>query len=111
VAVSDAFRVSTRDALVTLADDLGARIDRFDGDPHDRLMLVRAYLGVLRDLESYDRAKAREARLSAAAAARAQRMADQTELARRKLVGYVEPDNSTGLIDELRARRGKRRAS
>jgi hypothetical protein len=52
-----------RAALVELAGRLASEIERC-AEPEKRLPLVRAFLAVLRDLESLDRSRLREARLA-----------------------------------------------
>jgi hypothetical protein len=88
---STALAEGTRVALTTLAEDLAERLTRFEGEPAQRLSLVRSFLAVLRDLESLDRARAREARLTT-----------------KQLGAADESPVAPSLVDELRARRSRR---
>jgi hypothetical protein len=88
--VAASLTAGTRSALEALADTLAQQLDEHQGDALSRLSLVRAFLAVLRDIESFDRARVREARLAA-----------------RQLGPAGRP---AGLVDELRARRNRKRS-
>lgn len=90
--VVSALSEGTRTALTTLAESLARQIDTHSGEPSERLSLVRAFLAVLRDLEGLDRARVREARLSA------------------RLPPTAASTDGTGIVDELREHRKRRRA-